>query len=97
VPDGHAASQLNAVEPVIVMFIDTAFAVLGTPHEPLIAKFRVVPAPRAGPPFTLTALRVSTTRHGVSGKYEYCAEAVAAYRNERIREKPNEIASFLFI
>src|SRR5207302_275299 len=64
-PVGQTVRKLAAVAPVTVTLIDTAAAVVGTPHTPRIGKLRCCPVPSAGPP------RVSTARQGVMAKNEY--------------------------
>ena len=67
-PDGQRVRKLAAVAEVTVTLSDTAFAVVGTPQFPRMAKLRCVPVLKIGPPLVDTGLRVSTTRHGATAK-----------------------------
>src|SRR5438876_11844044 len=68
VPEGQRVRKLAAVGPATVTFIDTATAEVGTPQLPRMAKLRVRPAPRAGPPLVDLRPRVSTRRQGAMAK-----------------------------
>src|SRR5207248_2405957 len=51
-----------------VRFTATATAAVGMPHTPATAMVRVPPEGSAGPPLGPLGLRVSMSRHGVTGK-----------------------------
>src|SRR5579864_1230145 len=68
-PAGHAVIYPK-VGPIgtAAKFREYACAFAGSPHElAVIGKERVLCAARLGPPSVPAALRVSATRHGVSG------------------------------
>src|SRR5260370_33234703 len=60
-PEGQSVSQLVEPASVTVTFNETAFAPKGTPQLPRIWK-SLVAVVSPGPPFVLTAFRVSATR-----------------------------------
>ena len=63
-PPGYTWTLPLEVSPVIVTLTETAWALDGTPHEPVRMKVRTPPAASAG----ASPMRVSIARHGVTVK-----------------------------
>jgi hypothetical protein len=67
-PPGQALRYSRDPAGTTVMLNEYARAVVGNPQELVgTGKVRVPPAPSDGPPNVSVALRVSATRHGVTG------------------------------
>src|SRR5215471_17658470 len=78
-PSGNALRKPGPSVFVAVRFAETAAASLGMPHEPVIGKFRGLPAARlGGPKAPLKPFpRVSASRHGVTATKKRGAEGGA--------------------
>src|SRR5580765_5341925 len=67
-PAGQTVTNPSGPGGTTARFSEYACAVDGIPHEPAgMVNVRAAPPERMGPPKADVALRVSTTRHGVTG------------------------------